>query len=71
MAFLLYFLALANHAKIGQYRLKPEDIVINIGPDAPVPVPNIPGEWKTVRGLNQAILFRRLIVCARYNMTTL
>lgn len=40
-----------EHPKKGRfkYRLKPEDIVVNIGPDAPVPVPNIPGEWKTVQ----------------------
>lgn len=31
-----------------QYRLRPEDIVLNIGQDAPVPVPNIEGEWKKV-----------------------
>ncbi|KAJ9111343.1 hypothetical protein QFC19_001111 [Naganishia cerealis] len=40
-----------EHPKKGRfkYRLKPEDIVINIGQNAPVPVPNIPGEWKTVQ----------------------
>lgn len=32
-----------------QYRLKPEDIVLNIGADAPVPIPNIDGEWKKVQ----------------------
>ena len=26
----------------------PEDIIINIGEDAPIPVPNIPGKWKEV-----------------------
>lgn len=48
MLSLVYFLAKANYANPTQYRLKPEDIVINIGPDAPVPIPNIPGDWKTV-----------------------
>lgn len=39
-----------EHPKKGtyKYRLSPSDIVINIGKDAPVPVPNIPGEWKEV-----------------------
>lgn len=32
-----------------KHRLRPEDIVINIGKDAPVPVPNIPGTWKGVQ----------------------
>jgi DNA topoisomerase-1 len=32
-----------------QYRLRPEDITINIGQNAPVPVPNIPGKWAKVQ----------------------
>ncbi|KAK4684184.1 DNA topoisomerase I, partial [Tremellales sp. Uapishka_1] len=42
-----------EHPKKGtlKYRLKPEDITINIGEDAPVPVPNIPGKWKEVKHL--------------------
>ena len=28
--------------------MRPEDITINIGKDAPIPVPNVPGEWKEV-----------------------
>lgn len=32
-----------------KYRLRPEDIVINIGKDAPIPVPNVPGKWKGVQ----------------------
>ncbi|KAI5454361.1 DNA topoisomerase 1 [Naganishia albida] len=40
-----------EHPKKGRfkYRLKPEDIVINIGADAPVPTPNIEGNWKSVQ----------------------
>ena len=39
-----------EHPKKGthKYRLRPEDIVINIGKDAPLPIPNIPGTWKEV-----------------------
>ncbi|CAE6488112.1 unnamed protein product, partial [Rhizoctonia solani] len=32
-----------------KYRLRPEDITINIGQNAPVPVPNIPGKWGKVQ----------------------
>lgn len=31
-----------------QYRLRPEDITINIGKGVPIPVPNMPGKWKQV-----------------------
>lgn len=31
-----------------QVRLRPEDIVINIGPNSTIPVPNVPGKWKKV-----------------------
>jgi DNA topoisomerase-1 len=39
-----------EHPKKGtfKYRLNPEDIVVNIAESAPVPVPNIPGQWKEV-----------------------
>ncbi|EPY23796.1 DNA topoisomerase I [Angomonas deanei] len=30
-------------------RIYPEDIIINIGKDAPVPTPSIPGKWKEIR----------------------
>ncbi|KAF7321369.1 DNA topoisomerase I [Mycena kentingensis (nom. inval.)] len=30
-------------------RVRPEDITINIGENAPVPIPNMPGKWKTVQ----------------------
>ncbi|KAJ7680364.1 DNA topoisomerase I [Mycena polygramma] len=31
-----------------KFRVRPEDITINIGKDAPLPVPNMPGKWKEV-----------------------
>ncbi|KAI0267121.1 hypothetical protein BC834DRAFT_872641 [Gloeopeniophorella convolvens] len=39
-----------EHPKKGalKLRVRPEDITINIGADAPVPVPNIPGKWKEI-----------------------
>lgn len=32
-----------------KYRLRPEDITLNIGSEAPKPIPNIPGEWKAIK----------------------
>lgn len=29
--------------------MRPEDITINIGKDAEVPIPNMPGKWKAVQ----------------------
>ncbi|KAF8893784.1 hypothetical protein BD779DRAFT_1503401 [Infundibulicybe gibba] len=39
-----------DHPKKGalKHRVRPEDITINIGKDAPIPVPNMPGRWKAV-----------------------
>ncbi|KAJ6499260.1 DNA topoisomerase I [Mycena sanguinolenta] len=39
-----------EHPKKGclKFRVRPEDITINIGKNAPVPVPNMPGKWKEV-----------------------
>ncbi|KAG6861092.1 hypothetical protein C0995_004029 [Termitomyces sp. Mi166 len=39
-----------DHPKKGalKFRVRPEDITINIGKDAPVPVPNVSGTWKAV-----------------------
>ncbi|RXW24996.1 hypothetical protein EST38_g878 [Candolleomyces aberdarensis] len=39
-----------EHPKKGylKNRVRPEDITINIGKDAPIPVPNMPGKWKKV-----------------------
>jgi len=28
--------------------VRPEDITLNIGKDAPIPVPNMPGKWKGI-----------------------
>ncbi|WVQ90868.1 hypothetical protein IAS59_004653 [Cryptococcus gattii] len=40
-----------EHPKKGtvKNRLRPEDIIINIGKEAPIPVPNIPGQWKGIQ----------------------
>ncbi|KAG5653990.1 hypothetical protein H0H81_008572 [Sphagnurus paluster] len=40
-----------EHPKKGalKLRVRPEDIIINIGKDAPIPVPNMPGNWKAVQ----------------------
>jgi DNA topoisomerase-1 len=40
-----------EHPKKGthKFRLRPEDITINIGKDAPVPIPNVPGKWKAIQ----------------------
>ncbi|QRW08022.1 DNA topoisomerase 1 [Ceratobasidium sp. AG-Ba] len=40
-----------KHPKKGKHkhRLRPEDVTINIGPNSPVPVPNIPGKWAKVQ----------------------
>lgn len=39
-----------EHPKKGSLkkRVRPEDITVNIGKTAPVPVPNMPGKWKKV-----------------------
>ncbi|KNZ72791.1 DNA topoisomerase 1 [Termitomyces sp. J132] len=39
-----------DHPKKGalKFRVRPEDITINIGKNAPIPVPNAPGTWKAV-----------------------
>ncbi|KAF9029059.1 hypothetical protein BDZ89DRAFT_1112826 [Hymenopellis radicata] len=40
-----------EHPKKGalKKRVRPEDITLNIGKDAPIPVPNMPGKWKSVQ----------------------
>lgn len=40
-----------KHPKKGKHkhRLRPEDVTINIGQNAPIPVPNIPGKWAKVQ----------------------
>ncbi|KAJ6487901.1 DNA topoisomerase I-like protein [Mycena sanguinolenta] len=39
-----------EHPKKGRLlaRVRPEDITLNLSEGAPVPVPNVPGEWKAV-----------------------
>ncbi|OJA11705.1 hypothetical protein AZE42_02095 [Rhizopogon vesiculosus] len=39
-----------DHPKKGalKFRVRPEDITINIGEGAPIPVPNMPGNWKGI-----------------------
>ncbi|KAI0645818.1 hypothetical protein C8Q79DRAFT_1001319 [Trametes meyenii] len=39
-----------DHPKKGalKFRVRPEDITVNVGKDAPVPKPNVPGKWKEV-----------------------
>ncbi|KIY50318.1 hypothetical protein FISHEDRAFT_39784, partial [Fistulina hepatica ATCC 64428] len=32
-----------------KFRVRPEDITINIGENTPVPVPNMPGKWKAIQ----------------------
>ncbi|KAF9529345.1 DNA topoisomerase I [Crepidotus variabilis] len=40
----------SDHPKKGslKFRIGPEDITLNIGEGAPIPIPNIPGNWKAV-----------------------
>ncbi|KAG1767000.1 DNA topoisomerase I [Suillus occidentalis] len=39
-----------DHPKKGalKFRVRPDDITINIGEGTPVPVPNMPGQWKAI-----------------------
>lgn len=45
------FLGRGEHPLKGtlKNRLRPEDITLNIGQDAPVPIPNIGGKWKAIK----------------------
>ncbi|WVQ73063.1 hypothetical protein IAR50_002626 [Cryptococcus sp. DSM 104548] len=40
-----------EHPKKGtvKNRLRPEDIILNIGKEATIPVPNVPGQWKGIQ----------------------
>ncbi|KDR75863.1 hypothetical protein GALMADRAFT_248593 [Galerina marginata CBS 339.88] len=40
-----------DHPKKGalKFRVRPEDITLNIGQAAPLPVPNMPGNWKAIQ----------------------
>ena len=33
---------------VSQFRVRPEDITLNIGENTPIPVPNMPGKWKAI-----------------------
>ncbi|KAF8345864.1 DNA topoisomerase I [Amanita rubescens] len=39
-----------EHPKKGalKFRVRPEDITVNIGAGVPIPVPNVPGQWKSI-----------------------
>jgi DNA topoisomerase-1 len=37
------------HVPLFQLRVRPEDITLNIGEGAPIPVPNMPGNWKAIQ----------------------
>lgn len=39
-----------DHPKKGalKFRVRPEDITLNIGENAPIPIPNMPGKWKAI-----------------------
>ncbi|THU95636.1 hypothetical protein K435DRAFT_666037 [Dendrothele bispora CBS 962.96] len=43
-----------EHPKKGSLKLRvnTEDITLNIGKDAPIPVPNVPGKWKAIQNDN-------------------
>ncbi|KAJ3775054.1 DNA topoisomerase I [Lentinula raphanica] len=40
-----------EHPKKGslKLRVRPEDITLNIGKEAPIPIPNMPGKWKSIQ----------------------
>ncbi|KAF5393419.1 hypothetical protein D9757_000616 [Collybiopsis confluens] len=40
-----------EHPKKGtlKHRVRPEDITLNIGKEAPIPIPNMPGKWKAIQ----------------------
>lgn len=44
------FIGRGDHPKLGKIkkRINPEDVIINISKDAPIPKPNVPGKWKDV-----------------------
>ncbi|PPQ67244.1 hypothetical protein CVT25_005828 [Psilocybe cyanescens] len=39
-----------DHPKKGalKFRVRPDDITLNIGQNAPTPIPNMPGQWKAI-----------------------
>jgi len=44
------FMGRGTHPKLGKIkkRINPEDVIINIDKNSPIPKPNVPGQWKKV-----------------------
>ena len=51
------FLGRGDHPKLGMIkkRINPEDVIINISKDAPIPKPNVSGNWKQVINNNEVV----------------
>ncbi len=51
------FLGRGDHPKLGMIkkRVNPEDVIINLSKDAPVPKPNVKGQWKQVIHNNEVV----------------
>jgi DNA topoisomerase-1 len=51
------FLGRGDHPKLGciKKRINPEDVIINLSKDAPVPKPNVHGHWKEVIHNNEVV----------------
>ncbi len=51
------FLGRGDHPKLGRVkkRINPEDVIINISKDAPIPKPNVAGEWEKVMHNNEVV----------------
>ncbi len=51
------FLGRGDHPKLGmiKQRINPEDVIINLSKDAPVPKPNVKGNWKQVIHNNEVV----------------
>jgi DNA topoisomerase-1 len=51
------FLGRGDHPKLGciKKRINPEDVVINLSKDAPVPKPNVNGNWKEIIHNNEVV----------------
>ena len=51
------FLGRGDHPKLGMIkkRVNPEDVIINLSKDAPIPKPNVSGKWKQVIHNNEVV----------------
>ena len=51
------FLGRGDHPKLGMIkkRVNPEDVIINLSKDAPIPKPNVSGKWKQVMHNNEVV----------------